>query len=146
MSKSPVSVGDQGRYAQNERIVNHLASPLSSRLSIFLPPAAGIDHRLDGNRHARPQLRFSFSTKFGTCGSSCIVRPTPWPTNSRTTLNPFSRHKFCTAREISTTRLPGTACAIPQIQRLFRHIHQPLRRTPQPPTATVRAVSPINPL
>src|SRR5262245_48282184 len=27
-----------------------------------------------------------FSTKFGTCGSSCIERPTPCPTNSRTTL------------------------------------------------------------
>src|SRR5450432_3062875 len=24
--------------------------------------------------------------KFGTCGSSCSLRPTPWPTNSRTTL------------------------------------------------------------
>ena len=32
---------------------------------------------------------FKPSSKFGTCGSSCIVRPTPWPTNSRTTLNPF---------------------------------------------------------
>src|SRR4051812_2731612 len=29
------------------------------------------------------------STKFGTCGSSCIERPTPCPTNSRTTLNPL---------------------------------------------------------
>src|SRR5215207_9434859 len=29
------------------------------------------------------------STKLGTCGSSCIDRPTPWPTNSRTTLNPL---------------------------------------------------------
>src|ERR1017187_8164849 len=29
------------------------------------------------------------STKFGICGSSCIERPTPCPTNSRTTLNPF---------------------------------------------------------
>src|SRR6516162_4740207 len=29
------------------------------------------------------------STKFGTWGSSCIERPTPCPTNSRTTLNPL---------------------------------------------------------
>src|SRR3954451_8891544 len=29
------------------------------------------------------------STKFGTWGSSCILRPTPCPTNSRTTLNPL---------------------------------------------------------
>src|SRR5471032_928942 len=37
-----------------------------------------------------PSLSFIFrSTKFGTCGSSCIVRPTPWPTNSRTTLKPL---------------------------------------------------------
>src|SRR5690606_15710087 len=30
-----------------------------------------------------------FSTKFGTCGSSCIERPTPCPTNSRTTEKPL---------------------------------------------------------
>src|SRR5262249_1419909 len=32
------------------------------------------------------RLSSSGSSKFGTCGSSCIVRPTPCPTNSRTTL------------------------------------------------------------
>src|SRR3954454_6374172 len=29
------------------------------------------------------------STKLGTCGSSCIDRPTPCPTNSRTMLKPL---------------------------------------------------------
>src|SRR5262249_27650764 len=53
------------------------------------------------------------STKLGTCGSSCMVLPTPCPTNSRTTLNPLLSTYFCMAWEMSLTRLPGTACSIP---------------------------------
>ena len=38
MSESPVPIPSPAPYAQNERTVNHLASPLSSRHSILLPP------------------------------------------------------------------------------------------------------------
>src|SRR4029077_2926652 len=40
---------------------------------------------MPGLSHARHLL----STKLGTWGSSWTVRPTPWPTNSRTTLKPL---------------------------------------------------------
>ena len=47
----------------------------------------GVYHGFDGDDKAA----FSCvshdlaSPKFGTCGSSCIWRPVPWPTNWRTT-------------------------------------------------------------
>ena len=49
--------------------------------------AAGVDHRLDRERHPGLQhaARGPGAPKFGICGSSCIERPTPWPTRLRMT-------------------------------------------------------------
>src|SRR5690242_16139599 len=51
--------------------------------------------------------------KFGICGSSCIARPTPWPTRLRTTEKPASSVTVCTALEMSESLLPGRHCSIP---------------------------------
>ncbi len=47
-------------------------------------------------------------TKFGTCGSSCMSCPTPWPTRVRTTESPLLDDRLDRA-EMSPTRLPALA-------------------------------------
>ena len=51
------------------------------------------------------------SAKFGTLGSSWMVRPTPWPPSSRMTWKPRRRTSRSTARPMSLVRLPGRAAA-----------------------------------
>ena len=47
-----------------------------------------VHHRFDGDGKARLSLAPRCGLpKFGTCGSSCMAAPTPWPTRSRTTVN-----------------------------------------------------------
>src|SRR6478735_1660942 len=53
------------------------------------------------------------SPKLGICGSSCMARPTPWPTRLRTTENPASSVTVCTAYEMSESRRPGRHCSTP---------------------------------
>src|SRR5581483_5767011 len=47
--------------------------------------------------------------KFGTCGSSWSRVPMPWPTNSRTTLNPAASTTSCTTAPTSPTVFPTRA-------------------------------------
>ena len=56
--------------------------------------AAHVHHRLDGDDQPGNEAEIAaaaelgLATKFGTCGSSCIFRPMPWPTNASTTEKP----------------------------------------------------------
>src|SRR3954470_3087139 len=50
---------------------------------------------------------------FGTCGASCIVRPTPWPPWSVLMPHPPARPTAAIAAEMSPTRPPTTGPAIP---------------------------------
>ena len=72
--------------------------------------------------------------------------PDPVPDKFPHYAEPVAFTYSCIAREISVTRLPGTAGAIPQRKRCSVTSINRCARTSQPPTATVRAVSPIYPL
>jgi hypothetical protein len=61
MSKSPAHRRLSKRYAQNGQIVNHLASPLSSRLSRFLRPPTRRSPSARWRSSSRLQLRRSSS-------------------------------------------------------------------------------------
>jgi len=54
-------------------------------------------------------------------------------------------HKFLDGARMSTTRLPGTARAIPQWSACSVTSINRCADTSHPPTATVRAVSPMKP-
>src|SRR5262252_2972727 len=85
------------------------------------------------------------SPKFGTAGSSCISRPMPCPTRSRTIEKPCRSTCDCTACEMSPTRFPARAWASPfardsSVTRMRR-----LASSDTSPTANVRAASPYQP-
>ena len=64
----------------------------------------------------------------GTCGSSCISRPMPWPTRSRTTAKPAASTWLCTAwRDVADRGCPSTRLRDARVQRLARDLEQPLR-------------------
>src|SRR5262245_20290495 len=82
---------------------------------------------------------------FGTDGSSCIARPMPCPTRSRTTEKPCRSTCDCTACEISPTRFPARAWRMPfsrasSVTRMRR-----LAFSDTAPTAKVRAASAYQP-
>ncbi len=58
-------------------------------------------------RRTKSPFNCSGVTKLGTFGSSCIVRPMPWPTNSWTTPYPRLSTCRCISRAISLQRFPG---------------------------------------
>jgi hypothetical protein len=77
------------RCARSARPGCRPRSPPSSRRPGPSPSPHG-HHRLDRQHHAGTELRAApGSPKFGICGSSCSARPIPWPTNARTTANPW---------------------------------------------------------
>ena len=55
--------------------------------------------------------------KLGTCGSSCMSRPTPWPTRLRMTLKPSASTVVWTAFETSPRRPPGCAACDARVER-----------------------------
>src|SRR3954453_15254074 len=64
------------------------------------------------------------------CGSSCISRPTPWPTSERTTAKPSASTLRWTAAETSPRGLPGrrwppASMVDPFEERLAGALHQP---------------------
>ena len=71
--------------------------------------------RLDGDHQARLAAgsRGPARPSLGTCGSPCMVRPTPWPPNCRLTPSPPPRATAPIAAEMSPSRLPTTAAAMP---------------------------------
>ena len=83
------------------------------------------------------------SPKFGTCGSSCIWTPMPWPTKSRTTENPSASTTPCTAAPTSPRVAPGLTAAIPACNEASVTFNS--RTVPGSifsPTGTVMAASP----
>ncbi len=90
------------------------------------PRLAGVHHRLDRDHHARFQLLAlappSRSSEPAGLRADCV--PIPWPTKSRTTLNPSASTVFCTAAPTSPSVAPAFTARIPLWQRLLRHLQQ----------------------
>ena len=66
----------------------------------------------------------------------------PWPTNSRTTLNPSDSTASCTAAEMSPTLRPGLACSMPASRARSAARMRRWTRSGHFPTATLKAASP----
>ena len=107
--------------------------------------AAGVDHRLDRQHHARaaasapcPARRSS-----GTCGSSCSEVPMPWP-------DELAHHREAVRLDVALDRVPDVRQppARPhlrdrQLERLLASPRAAARASsPTSPTAKVRAASP----
>ena len=83
---------------------------------------AGGGHRLDREHHPLDAARGPVpgSPKLGICGSSCMLRPTPWPTSVRTIASPRASAAAWIACETSPRRLPTTHCSIAGEERVAR--------------------------
>ena len=79
--------------------------------------------------------------KFGTWGSSCMLRPTPCPTSVRTTLKSARSTTSCTAAPMSPVRLPGRAWVMPAASDRRVASMRSEATWPTSPTGIVRAES-----
>ena len=69
----------------------------------------------------------------------------PWPTNSRTTENPFASTYDCTAAPMSDTRAPAFTAATARSSAVFVTSSSRSASGVMRPTGTVTAESPKNP-
>ena len=98
-------------------------------VELDVPLAATGDHRLDRQRHPGPEPRPLTGRRRSsrTTGSMCISVPMPCPVYSRISpYCPAPSTDCSTACDMSPSRLPATACAIPA------HIAPPHRRQASP--------------
>ena len=85
------------------------------------------------------------SPKFGTCGSSCISRPIPWPTRVRITDSPFDSTERWIALETSPRWLPGDHLLDPVEERVAVTSSRFLASVEIGPIGTVTAASATQP-
>ena len=112
--------------------------PFTQDILLFSDPRNGDPTRLGASFAVTPSRDFSIVETFGTWGSSCRWRPTPCPTNSRTTENPA----LDSTEEWEIWNMTGDAHPVHlhlvHFEVLGRQARQPRPHLPQQGIRTIR--------